>query len=104
MTRISLALCCLFLFNSCAAFWEVLDAASQPTQSQPQGQEQSPSSTPAKTFTQMDANSDGKLSSTEAEGTVKESFAKLDSNKDGFLTKAEVEGVQSKRTDKRPGN
>jgi len=85
-----------------------LEESAQQSQSQPQGQQQSPS-VPAtkavKTFEQMDTNADGRLSSSEAQGSVKDGFAKLDSNKDGYLTKAEVEGTSStkRRTDKRPG-
>ncbi|MFK8058381.1 MAG: hypothetical protein AB8F78_19810 [Saprospiraceae bacterium] len=102
MIRIVLVLSCLLTLSSCATLMEILEAAAaqqaeSPSQSTPQNQQPA-----TKTFEQMDANSDGRLSSTEAQGSVKDGFAKLDSNKDGFLTKAEVEGTARTRTDKRP--
>ncbi len=39
----------------------------------------------------MDSNKDGKLSSKEVSGPLKDDFAKIDTDKDGFLTKAELE-------------
>lgn len=81
----------------------MLEAAAQTPQSQPNSTPQSqPQPQTVKTFEQMDTNADGRLSSVEAQGSVKDGFAKLDANKDGFLTKAEVEGTSTKRTDKRP--
>ena len=39
----------------------------------------------------MDSNKDGKLSSKEVKGPLKDDFTKIDTNKDGFLTKEELE-------------
>jgi len=100
MSRIVLILSCAFLFSSCIELLQALEESQQQSQSQTQQSPQSPS-TP-QTFAEMDSNNDGRLSSTEAQGTYKTSFAKLDSNGDGYLTKAEAEGTASNRTDKRP--
>jgi Ca2+-binding EF-hand superfamily protein len=105
MTRILLVAASLFFFSSCSSLMQVLDQMAQESQSQTPT-DQSNTSTTAVTFEQMDANSDGRLTSTEAQGSVKDGFAKLDRNKDGYLTKQEVEGTttttRSTRTDKRP--
>ena len=102
MTRYLLILATACCLTSCAELLQMLEAVEQSPQSESQSTPQSQPQA-VKTFAQMDANSDGKLSSSEAEGTVKESFTKLDSNKDGFLSQKEVEGSTSRRTDKRPG-
>ena len=105
MIRTAVVFASLFLFSSCAALLETLDAMAQESQNQQTPTDQGNTSNTVRTFEQMDANSDGRLSSTEAQGSVKDGFAKLDSNKDGFLTKQEVEGTTTTtrtRTDKRP--
>ena len=38
----------------------------------------------------MDANKEGKLSTTEIKAPLNEDFAKVDTNKDGFITKEEL--------------
>lgn len=40
---------------------------------------------------QMDANKDGKLSTSEVKGPLKTDFSKIDTDNDGFLSEAELE-------------
>ncbi len=42
-------------------------------------------------FKDLDANEDGKLSTDEVKGPLKDHFAKVDLNEDGFLTREELE-------------
>lgn len=49
----------------------------------------------------MDSNEDGKLSSDEIKGELKNHFAEIDTNEDGFITKAEFKKApKPKRRDK----
>ncbi|WP_452229885.1 YHYH protein [Lacinutrix sp. MEBiC02404] len=52
-------------------------------------------------FTKMDINKDGKLSSTETEGPLKEDFSKIDINKDTYISKEELQKA-SKGNNQRP--
>jgi hypothetical protein len=46
-------------------------------------------------FEQLDKNSDGKITESEAEGTrISARFAKLDANSDGAITKAELSAAK----------
>jgi hypothetical protein len=45
---------------------------------------------------QMDANKDGKLSTKEVKGPLKQDFDKIDANKDGYLSKMEIEKASKK--------
>ncbi|AWV97520.1 EF-hand domain-containing protein [Arcticibacterium luteifluviistationis] len=43
-----------------------------------------------KLLAEMDTNTDGKLSKSEAKGPLLNNFAKIDTNKDGFLSREEL--------------
>ncbi|MBT6234585.1 MAG: hypothetical protein HOI49_00645 [Bacteroidetes bacterium] len=42
-------------------------------------------------FTKMDTDNDGKLSTAEVKGPLKDNFAKADTNGNGFISKEELE-------------
>lgn len=44
-----------------------------------------------KIISQMDTNGDGKLSTDEVKGPLKNGFSKIDSNNDGYLSQEEIE-------------
>jgi len=47
----------------------------------------------AQMFAQMDDNKDGKLSSSEVKGPLKENFSKIDTNNDNYISKEELENA-----------
>lgn len=55
-------------------------------------QQQRPKTRPSvdEVFEQMDENEDGKLSSDEVKGPIKDDFNTIDSDEDGFITKEEL--------------
>ncbi|MEP3836061.1 MAG: YHYH protein [Algibacter sp.] len=52
---------------------------------------------------QMDANKDGKLSKTEAKGSLADDFSEVDVNNDGFISKEELEKKQKQNRQGRQG-
>lgn len=44
-------------------------------------------------ITEMDGNSDGKLSKSEVKGPLKNDFSSIDTNNDGFISKQELENA-----------
>lgn len=44
-------------------------------------------------FTKMDTDNDGKLSTAEVKGPLKDNFAKVDTNGNGFISKEELENT-----------
>lgn len=49
----------------------------------------------------MDANNDGKISSKEAKGPLKQDFARIDVNKDGFISEKELEEAAPRNQQRR---
>jgi Ca2+-binding EF-hand superfamily protein len=53
-------------------------------------------------FSKMDANKDGKLSTSEAKGSLQKDFSKIDTDGDGFISKTELENAPKPERGQRP--
>ena len=54
-------------------------------------------------FARMDANGDGQIAKSEAQGPFAERFDTIDTNKDGLITKEEMQNAPRPERGRRPG-
>lgn len=92
MKKTFLSIVLLTLLSSCGTSKDsATDNKPEQTKRQIDGERQKQD--PEAMFTQMDINSDGKLSKEEVKGPLAEKFTEIDTDKDGFISKEEMKNA-----------
>lgn len=92
--KITIITTLVLLFAACSKKTTAVEADTEPRSERKEGRQprgERPQFTDL--LTKLDANNDGKLSESEAQGRMKENFSTIDADSDGFITEAEFKNA-----------